>query len=297
LENNRVIALGFFDGVHIGHGALLRLTRERASALGCTASALTFDAHPDTVIFGTPMPLIGTMDDRKRLMRELYGIDEVLVAHFDHAMMTMPWRTFVTDELAGRLRARAVVCGHDFRFGFRGEGTPERLREACRERGIGCDVVPKVMLDGEVVSSTRIRELLTKGELAEAIRFLGHAPAYTGRVAHGQHLGTGLGVPTANLPFPEGILVPACGVYAASVLAGGTRYPAVANVGVHPTAGAAAAPVLETWLFGYEGDLYGQTVTAELHEFLRPERKFPSMEALREQILRDAARAKELTRE
>ena len=292
-----MIALGFFDGVHIGHGALLRLTRERASALGCTASALTFDAHPDTVIFGTPIPLIGTMADRERLMKQLYGIDEVLVAHFDHAMMTMPWRTFIADELAGRLHAKAVVCGHDFRFGFRGEGTPDRLCEVCRELGLGCDVVPKVQMDGVTVSSTRIRELLTAGELAEAIRFLGHPPAYTGQVAHGQHLGTGLGVPTANLPFPKGILVPARGVYAASVLAEGKRYPAVVNIGVHPTAGATAAPVLEAWLFGYEGDLYGRTVTAELYEFLRPERKFPSLEALREQILRDAARAKELAHE
>ena len=291
METNRVIALGFFDGVHIGHAALLRKTRARADELGCAAAALTFDAHPDTVIFGTPVPLLSTMADRERLMERLCGIDEVLVAHFDHAMMTMPWARFVGEELAGRLRARAVVCGHDFRFGYRGEGTPDRLREACGRLGLGCDVIPKVQLDGVTVSSTRIRELLAAGELAEARRFLGHPPVYTGAVAHGQHLGSALGAPTANLPLPAGLLVPARGVYAAFAETGGARYPAVVNIGVHPTAGAAPAPVLEARLFGYEGDLYGQTLTVSLCAFLRPERVFPSLEALREQILLDSARA------
>jgi len=292
LNDARVIALGFFDGIHIGHAALLRRTRERADELDCRACALTFDRHPDAVIFGTDVPLIASLPDRELLMKERFGMDEVLLAHFDHAMMTMPWETFISDELRNRLRARHVVCGHDFRFGYRGEGTPERLAGACRRLGMGCDIIPKVTLDGETVSSTRIREQLTAGEFDEALRFLGHPPVYSGVVAHGNRIGTTLAVPTANLPFPDGVLVPARGVYCARVALEGRDYPAVANIGVHPTAGASERPVLEAWIFDFSGDLYGKQISVWLCGFLRPERTFPSMQALRAQILLDAAEAK-----
>ena len=125
----RVIALGFFDGVHIGHGALLRRTRERATELGLRAAAMSFDSHPDTLVSGVPVPLINSMDDRAALMRRLYGIDDVIFAHFDRAMMEMPWEDFLGDFLVRQHGAAHLVCGHDFRFGYRGQGTPERLRE------------------------------------------------------------------------------------------------------------------------------------------------------------------------
>lgn len=290
MQTKRVLALGFFDGVHIGHGALLRRTRQVADRLGCTAAALTFDAPPAQVISGAPVALISTPADRARLMRQLYGIDEVLVRHFDRAFMQRSWQGYIETLLLGELGAVHVVCGTDHRFGFHGAGTAERLRAFCAARGIGCDIVDKVELDGAPVSSTRIRALLQAGELDAARRLLGHAQLLSGTVAHGAHRGGALGFPTVNLPFPAGVLVPPHGVYCAQAqLEDGTLYPAVVNVGVHPTAGSLPAPILEAHLCGFDGDLYGQNIAVWLYHFLRPERAFSSMDALAAQIAHDRA--------
>ena len=132
MQHDRVLALGFFDGIHLGHAALLNKTRERARELSLTPAAMSFDTHPDTLVFGTAVPLLNTMAERELLMRRLCGIEEVIFAHFDEAMMHMPWEVFIEDYLVRQLRARHVVCGHDFHFGDRGQGNPNRLREKCR---------------------------------------------------------------------------------------------------------------------------------------------------------------------
>ena len=287
MEQRRVIALGFFDGVHAGHGALLRRTRERADALGVRAAAMSFDSHPDTLVFGEPVRLINTMDDRALLMRRLYGIDDVIFAHFDRAMMEMPWEAFLGEFLVKTHGACHLVCGHDFRFGYRGEGDAEKLRAYCAAHGLGCDVIPAVTIDGTVVSSTQIRALLAAGRMEEAERFLAHPHLLSGTVRHGQGRGGAMDVPTANLDFPAGLLVPPYGVYAAEVERNSTRWPASVNIGIHPTAGALAAPVLEAWIQGGCGDLYGQRITVLLYRRIREERKFASMEALKTQILHD----------
>ena len=155
-----VLALGFFDGVHIGHGGLLRRTRETADRLGVPAAALTFDTHPDTLVSGHSVPLLNTPEDRAALMREYYGIDEVLTLHFDRETMTQPWERFAEETLLGRYHAVHLVCGHDFRFGDRGAGNPEKLAAFCAQRGIGFDRIDVIELDGAPVSSTRIRALL-----------------------------------------------------------------------------------------------------------------------------------------
>ena len=283
----RVIALGFFDGVHLGHGALLRRTRERATKLGLRAAAMSFDRHPDTLVSGTPVPLINSMDDRALLMRRLYGTDDVIFAHFDRAMMEMPWEEFLGDFLARQHGAAHLVCGHDFRFGYRGRGTPERLRDYCAAHGLGCDIIPAVTLDGRTVSSTYIRTLLAEGRMDEAARDLGHGHLLSGTVRRGYGRGSRIDMPTANLAFPEGVLVPAFGVYAAEAEVEGARYPASVNIGVHPTAGALERPVLEAWIQGDCGDLYGRRVAVYLYRRIREERKFPSMQALKEQVLQD----------
>lgn len=290
MQTKRVLALGFFDGVHIGHGALLRRTRQVADRLGCTAAALTFDAPPAQVISGAPVALISTPADRARLMRQLYGIDEVLVRHFDRAFMQRSWQDYIETLLLAELSAMHVVCGADHRFGFHGAGTAERLRAFCAARGVGCDIVDKVELDGSPVSSTRIRALLQAGELDAARRLLGHAQLLSGTIAHGAHRGGALGFPTVNIAFPAGVLVPPRGVYCAQAqLEDGTLYPAVVNVGVHPTAGSLPAPILEAHLCGFDGDLYGQNIAVWLYHFLRPERAFSSMDALAAQIAHDRA--------
>ena len=287
MEHNRVLALGFFDGIHLGHAALLNKTCERANELGVTAAAMSFDTHPDTLVFGTPVPLLNTMAEREFLMRRLCGIEEVIFAHFDAAMMHMPWEAFVEDYLVGQLHACHVVCGHDFHFGDRGQGNPDRLREKCRSLGIGCDVIPEIRLDGRCVSSTEIRTLLQQGACEAAVRCLGHGQLVTGTVCRGAGRGAGLGFPTANLPLADGVLVPAFGVYRAEAEVDGQRYPACVNLGVHPTVGALARPVLEANLIGFSGDLYGKELAIWLQAHLRGEMRFESVEALRARVLYD----------
>lgn len=287
MEHERVLALGFFDGIHLGHAALLERTRQRAGALGLTAAAMSFDTHPDTLVRGTPVALLNTMAERAYLMRSLCGIEEVIFAHFDTAMMHLPWETFVEDYLARQLRARYVVCGHDFHFGDRGAGNAQRLREKCSALHIGCDVITPVELDGQTVSSTRIRALLQDGACEQAARWLGHGQLLTGVVERGAGRGAALGFPTANLRFQPDILVPAFGVYRAQAEVDGRRYAACVNIGVHPTLGALAQPVAEANLIGFAEDLYGKELRLWLQARLRGERRFESVDALRAQVLAD----------
>ena len=289
MKHDRVIALGFFDGVHLGHAALLRLTRRRADELGIPAAVLTFDTHPDTLVYHQPVPLINTLEDRKYLMEEKFSMDEVILAHFDRAMMEMPWEAFVEDYLLGELGAKHVVCGHDFSFGYRGQGTPDKLRRLCAQRGVGVNVVDKVSLGGITVSSTHIRQLIRQGDMEAAAQMLGHRHFLSGEVLHGKELGRRLGFPTANLALPEGLIAPAYGVYAALVtLPDGSAHPAVTNVGVRPTVHDQLGRLVEAWILDCTAELYGQKIRVEFFTRLRGEKKFDSLEALREEVLRNA---------
>ncbi len=288
MTDSRVIALGFFDGVHIGHGALLRRAQEQAKALGCRSSALSYDTHPLQIITGTDVSLISTMSEREWLIKTLYGVDEVIFSPFDRNVMQTPWEVFLDEYLIGTLHASHLICGADFRFGYHGEGTAELLADACRARGIGCDVIEKVELDGEAVSSTRIRTLLQDGQMEQASRLLGHHHMMSGVVTVGQRLGRKLGFATANLPLSKSVAKPPRGVYCAEVLTpDGVMHRAVCNLGVHPTAGSLPAPVLEAHLLDFEADLYGQYLRVYLHKMLRPEQRFSSLEALCRQIAHD----------
>lgn len=288
MNERRVIALGFFDGVHIGHGALLKKTCERAAELGAIPAAMSFDTHPDTLVFGTPTELLNTMDERKQLMQSLYGIEDVIFCHFDKAMMNMDWEAFVEDYLVRELHACHLVCGHDYHFGARGFGNAERLTEKCRALGLGCDVIGEVKLDGVTVSSTYLRRLLKEGRMEEAVRFLGHGHIISGIVQHGDCRGRTLGLPTANLALVASLLVPAFGVYGGWADAGELgRYPTAVNLGVHPTVHELPRPVAEASLLGFEGDLYGKFLRLELLFQVRPERQFSSLQELTAQIARD----------
>ena len=288
MNERRVIALGFFDGVHIGHGALLKKTCERAKALGAIPAAMSFDTHPDTLVFGTPTELLNTMDERKQLMQSLYGIEDVIFCHFDKAMMNMDWEAFVEDYLVRELHACHLVCGHDYHFGARGFGNAERLTEKCRALGLGCDVIGEVKLDGVTVSSTYLRRLLKEGRMEEAVRFLGHVHIISGIVQHGDSRGHTLGLPTANLALDASLLVPAFGVYGGWADAGELgRFPAAVNLGVHPTVHELPHPVADASLLGFDGDLYGRFLRLELLFQVRPERQFSFLQELTAQIARD----------
>ena len=286
--DRRVIALGFFDGVHLGHGGLLREARLRADELGCTASVMTFDRHPSVVITGHPTPLITSRRDREYLMKSLYGMDEVLFIHFSHAMMEMPWEEFIDDCLLRDLSVVHVICGADFRFGYRGEGTAELLRAACAARHIGCDIIAEISVDGVPVHSTLVRDLLRRGEMEEAARFLGHPHCLSGPVVSGKRLGRTMGIPTANIAVPPEVLVLPAGVYAARVAFDGQDYAAVTNVGTCPTISDHAPLVVEPWILDFSGDLYGKEIRVFFYKKLRDEIKFPDLSALQAEIRRNA---------
>ncbi len=293
-QQKRVIALGFFDGVHMGHGALLRTVAERARVLGAAPCAFTFDQSPAAAVTGRAVPLLTGVADRARLMEQLYGIQEVIVAPFE-VMRQMDWRDFVAQYLQKELGVVHVVAGHDFHFGYKGEGDPRRLAEKCRELGMGCDIIPKVEIDGVTVSSTYIRTLVKEGRMERARWFLGHPHTLSGPVVHGSELGRTLGTPTANLLVPRGVIAPGFGVYAGRVvLPGGEERLAVTNVGTRPTVNAdKTAVTVEPWILDYQGDLYGQDIRVEFYARLRPERRFPSVQALRDAILENARQTRD----
>lgn len=288
MEKGAVFALGFFDGVHLGHQALLTRCRSLAASLGCQAGVVTFLGHPDTLVTGQTPPLINTPADRRRLLAH-FGAEKILELPFDRELMEMPWQDFFRKLL--EMGAAGLVCGSDFRFGHRGEGNAERLRAACEEAGIPCAVVPQQSLEGIRISSTHIRRLLEAGDMAGANRFLGHPNLLTGTVISGRKLGRTLGIPTANLAIPEGCVVPAFGVYACRAWLDGQPHLAVTNVGTRPTVGGHRVTV-EPWLLDFQGDLYGRELRLEFHAFLRPERKFPSTEELSREIRENAAQTR-----
>ncbi len=291
-ETKRVIALGFFDGVHIGHGELLKRTKQRAAELHAMPSVLSFDVHPDTLVFGKEVPLINSAIGREEIIRRCYGIDNVVFIHFNRRVMQMDWRDFLED-LIRDLEICHIVVGHDFCFGYRGQGTAARLREYCAEHGLGCDVIPPVMLDGQIVSSTHIRELIAAGEIEEANRWLGHPHTLADTVHSGYHLGRKLGTPTINMFFPHGVIVPRHGVYASKVyLENGESYIAVTNVGVRPTVSQDDRVSVESHLLDYSGNLYGRQARVEFYAFLRDETKFSDYAALSQQIHKDAETAR-----
>ena len=294
----RVIALGFFDGVHLGHGALLRRVTEMAGRLDATAAAFTFDRHPAGAITGQNVPLLSAVEDRIWLMRRWYGIQEVIVASFD-AMQRMDWHDFVARYLVEELGVVHVVAGHDFHFGYMGKGNPQRLKERCAQLGVGCDIIEKVVQDGITISSTYIRTLIAQGEITRANEFLGHPHILTNQVTHGKKIGSStLGFPTVNLSIPPGIIVPAKGVYATRVWFDGQCRCAVTNIGVRPTVEDNDGRVtVEGFILDFDGDLYGHQLRMEFHKYLRGERKFESMAALSQEIGRNAQQTREYFRQ
>lgn len=285
---NTIFALGFFDGVHLGHQALLTACKQLAEKNDCAAGVVTFASHPDTAVTGRTPLLINTVEERKRLLLG-YGIRDILVLPFDMALRNMPWRDFLEDLL--QKGAVGFVCGEDFRFGFRGEGNAQLLAAFCREKGLAWTVVSQQMLDGVRISSSHIRVLLEEGRVEEANRFLGHPHAIAGEVVSGRRLGRTLGIPTANLLIPEGVVPLRHGVYACKAVAEGAEYLAVTNVGNRPTVGGHRVTV-EPWLLDFDGDLYGRRICLSFHAFLRPEKKFDSLEDLREEIRKNAVQTR-----
>ncbi|MDY3618138.1 riboflavin biosynthesis protein RibF [Agathobaculum sp.] len=293
-QTPRAIALGYFDGVHLGHRALMDRAVQRAREIGGTSAVCTFDVHPDSVVLGRQVPLITANAYRREEIKKLGGVDEVIFLHFDARMQQMDWRGFIHKLLIGEFHAGWIVSGRNNRFGHKGQGTAEGMAEECRKAGIGYDCIDDVKVDGVVVSSTYIRQLISQGDMEGAARFLGHPYTVTGVVEHGRKVGTSvLKVPTVNLRLPSEMALPPYGVYAARVLVDGESYLAATNIGVKPTFVDGGAPTIEPHLLDFSGDLYGKMIHVELHKFLRPERQFASVEALKAAIAENVRQTRE----
>lgn len=284
------VALGVFDGVHLGHRAILGLAVSHASAAGMQSIACTFDPHPLEVLQPGRAPLpITTLDERLALI-EGCGLDLAVVLPFTRELASMEPEAFVTDVLVTRLGARDVVVGFNHRFGRGARGDAAMLRSLGERLGFRTHVAEPLVVDGVAVSSTEIRAALQRGDLAMAGRLLGRAYTLSGSIAHGAGRGRTLGFPTANIVPTRPVLV-APGVYACAAEVAGRKERSVVNVGVRPTFGETALAV-EAYLLDFAGDLYGQTITLTFVSRIREERRFPSVDALKTQIEADAEEAR-----
>ena len=292
MTKQKVMALGFFDGIHVGHAALINMIKQRAQETGAEPAVLTFDVHPDNLVFNKTVPLINSAEDRVNILKRCFGIDEVVVVHFSRRVMCMDWKDFI-DGLIDEMDLRWIVVGHDFCFGHKGLGTAEKLRGYCAQRGIGCDIIPAVRRDGVIVSSTLIRELIESGDMEKANAYLGHPHTLTDHVRSGYRLGTKMGTPTINMGFPQGVIVPRRGVYAAKAYIDGEEYLSVTNVGVRPTVSDSGEVNVESFLLDFCGNLYGHQVRIDFYKFLRPERRFEDLAELSAQIKHDAQTTRE----
>jgi len=288
--NGVAVAAGFFDGVHLGHAKLISSAKQAARERGLPLCALSFLSHPDDLKNGRPTPLICEADERARLLTEA-GADDVILLPFGRRMMDTPWDNFIEQTLIGQLNTRHVAVGADFRFGKGAAGNAALLADFCAQRGVTCQIVDKLELDGAEVSSSRIRAHVIAGNMSAAARLLGRPHFISGEVGHGRGIGRKIGAPTANLPLPEGVCLPPYGVYVSELEYNGRRLPAVSNIGQKPTFGA-GPPALETHVLSGPAELYGEQVRVYLLEYLRPEKVFDNEMGLKSAIDTDIAAAR-----
>ncbi len=277
-----VIALGNFDGVHVGHTALLSKTVELAKEKGAEPAVFTFAMHPETVLKGRSALTITTLNEKLDLFKEL-GIKRVYLADFEAVRDYSPAR-FAEEILKERANALLAVCGYDFKFGSRGSGSPEDL---VMLMGGNAVIIPPIMRRGQPVSSTLIRAAVEKGDVEYAYEMLNRPFFIEFPVVHGKQLGRTIGVPTINQNFPDGHVVPKRGVYACKVLTDSGEYPGVANVGIRPTVKDDKGVNCETHIIGFSGWLYEKTIKVSFYKRLRDEIKFESTDKLKEQICKD----------
>jgi riboflavin kinase/FMN adenylyltransferase len=291
-----VVAIGNFDGVHRGHLAVIKRAKTLAQELNCPCVVLTFEPHPTDFFQGPNTIFRLTPRDAKARVLEQLGIDGMIVITFDKVLASLPAEAFVAEILVRRLSVRVVVAGYDFHFGAGRSGSPAVLKEAGKRHGFAVEIVERVPADtadiNEAASSTAARAALEAGDVEDAARLLGHPFMIMGKVIRGQELGRTLGFPTANL-LPD----PSCrlrhGIYAVRLVAGTKIFAGVASYGRRPTFDNGPA-LLETFLFDFSGNLYGETVEVLFINWIRAEAKFDSAAALIVQMKRDEARAREI---
>ncbi|HJR19239.1 MAG TPA: bifunctional riboflavin kinase/FAD synthetase [Actinomycetota bacterium] len=291
-----VATVGVFDGVHVGHQMLLRRVVEEARERGAKAVVVTFDRHPLELLNPQIAPqLITTLRQRAEVFGEL-GIDVLLVLRFDDNFRKFPAEDFIHRVLVAALGVVHLVVGANFRFGHGGTGTVEMLTELGKANGFDVDVFELLeeTKDDEAVSSSLIRRQIADGEVERVAEELGRPFRLEGHVVKGAGRGRALGIPTANLDLPEKLILPKVGVYAGWMEHEGKRHPAVVNVGFNPTFEDRSTPIVEVHVLDFDGDLYGKVIGVEFTHRLRDELKFPSADAMMDEIRVDIAKAREL---
>lgn len=295
-ERGTCVALGNFDGIHLGHRRIIEKCALIAKEEGLLSLVWSFRRHPEHILKGNfSVGNIISPQDKREILGEL-GIDQVLLEDFERVRDYSP-QEFCKKILLDTLSAKHVFCGFNFRFGKAGAGDASFLKEYLEPFGVKVYVETPVLMGGEAVSSSRIRAHLKNGEIEEANALLGRPYSIRFPVLHGKHLGTRIGFPTVNQAFPEEYVVPKKGVYAVRMFFDGKFYNGVCNVGSRPTVDQDGVVLAETHLFDFSSDLYGKTVRVEFFSFLRPETKFSSLEELTQQISRDRENARKWWKE
>lgn len=282
-----VLTLGVFDGLHLGHQKIMETVVKRAALLGAVPTAITFDPHPRAVLYPeNAPPLLQTLDQRLANFRFL-GIEQAIVIRFDRDFAAQDAEIFLRDIVHERLQAQEVFLGKGFAFGKNRAGNIELLRRTSRKLGFFADEVEEVTLRGQRISSSKIRELLRDGRVNLARRFLGRPYGIEGQIVRGDQRGRTIGFPTANLK-PRNRVVPKFGVYATATLIEGAWRRSITNVGVRPTFAGDNEPSVETYVFDFDGDLYGDVLRVRFLHRIRDEKKFGGIEELKVQIAKDS---------
>ena len=285
-------ALGNFDGVHLGHQALISEAVKQAKEKGLKSAVFTFSNHPKNVISGTNMVKNIIYNDEKEDILEAMGVDYLFSLDYTKEFGSMEPKEFTAELLVKHFRVKHVVCGFNYRYGYGAKGDSQTLIEQGCIQGFDVSVMDAVSLEGSVVSSTLIRGLITQGEMEECGRYLGRNYSIGGTVIEGNHIGRTIGFPTCNITVDETMVSPASGVYVTRCRVDGQVYPAITNVGSKPTIGLYHKNV-ETHLLDVKVDLYGKEIRVEFLKKLRDERKFENIEALTEEIQRNCDTARE----
>ena len=286
-----VLTLGVFDGLHLGHQQIMRMVVERANAVDVVATAITFDPHPRTVLHPeSAPPLLQTLDQRLSNL-EVLGIEQAIVIPFTREFAGNPAEAFLADIIHDRLQAKEVYLGKGFAFGKDRDGNIELLKAMSEKLGFFADEVDEVRLRGQRISSSIVRKLLSEGRVNLARRMLGRPYGVEGIVIRGNQRGRTIGFPTANLK-PQNRVIPKFGVYATATLIDGTWRKSITNIGVRPTFESDADPSIETYVFDFDGDLYGAALRVRFLHRIRDERKFNGMDELKAQISLDSASAR-----
>jgi len=293
IENIRpcCIALGNFDGVHVGHQTLIRSAVEKARSLGIASGVFTFSNHPKNLFAGENTVKNIIYQEEKASLIEALGVDYLFNVEFTHDVARMNPMRFIDELLVEKMNLREAFCGFNYRFGYKAAGNPHILRQRGMVKGYNVNEIPPVTVDGDVVSSTLIRGLIRSGDVEECEKYLGRRYSIGGEVVVGNRLGRTIGFPTSNIMIDENMVTPPNGVYITYCIYNGGKYPSVTNVGVKPTIGTFKKN-METHIFNFNKELYGKHIQVEFLKMTRDEAKFSSVEQLAAQIVKDCEEAK-----